>query len=123
MAKLVVIKTIFQFKRGAAQAWTDKNPILFAGEPGYELDTGLLKIGNGATAWNDLPYYNGQFTISPDGESLQINDDGQITLYGYSEAKVGQFPIKNAEGGLDWVDSCFKEPVYLYGGSATEVLV
>jgi hypothetical protein len=111
MAKLVVIKTIFQFKRGSAQAWTDKNPILFAGEPGFELDTGRLKIGNGATPWNDLPYYNGQFTISPDGKSLQINEDGQITLYGYDDADIGQIPVKGANGLLEWVDYVEHTPI------------
>jgi hypothetical protein len=50
------IKTTFQFKRGLAQAWTRVNPILSAGEPGFELDTGKLKIGDGSTSWNDLSY-------------------------------------------------------------------
>lgn len=51
-----VIQTTFQFKRGLASAWVKVNPTLAPGEPGYELDTGKLKIGNGQTAWNDLPY-------------------------------------------------------------------
>lgn len=54
-----VIKTTFQFKRGSAQVWVSLNPILAQGEPGFEYDTGLLKIGNGLDAWNDLPYVNG----------------------------------------------------------------
>lgn len=29
------------------------------GEPGYETDTGKMKIGNGQTPWNSLPYYMG----------------------------------------------------------------
>ena len=51
-----VINTTFQFKRGLASAWVKVNPTLAAGEPGYELDTGKLKIGDGSTAWNDLSY-------------------------------------------------------------------
>ena len=54
-----VIKTTFQFKRGSAQVWVSLNPVLSQGEPGFEYDTGLLKIGNGLDAWNDLPYVNG----------------------------------------------------------------
>lgn len=54
-----VIKTTFQLKRGIAAAWTRVNPILKQGEPGYELDTGKLKIGDGATAWNNLNYFKG----------------------------------------------------------------
>lgn len=32
------------------------NPVLAAGEPGFELDTGKHKIGDGKTAWKSLPY-------------------------------------------------------------------
>lgn len=38
--------------------WTLKNPILLKGELGAEIDTGLIKMGNGATPYNDLPYIN-----------------------------------------------------------------
>ena len=49
-----VISTTFQFKRGLAAAWERNNPILAPGEPGWTLDTHVLKIGNGVTAWNSL---------------------------------------------------------------------
>lgn len=52
--QIQVIKTTFQFKRGLSSAWSKNNPVLAAGEPGFETDTGKLKIGNGTTAWNDL---------------------------------------------------------------------
>lgn len=45
-----------QLKRGTAARWVELNPVLAAGEPGFEYDTKKLKIGDGATAWNDLPY-------------------------------------------------------------------
>ena len=54
----VVVKTIFKLKRGLADAWTRNNPLLQAGEPGYELDTRRLKIGDGVTYWNNLPYFS-----------------------------------------------------------------
>lgn len=54
MAK--VIKTTFKFKRGTAAQWLETNPILAAGEPGFELDTNKLKIGNGISNWTYLPY-------------------------------------------------------------------
>lgn len=58
-----VIKTTFKFKRGLAENWTIKNPILETGEPGFELDTGKLKIGNGITPWNELLYINSKGAI------------------------------------------------------------
>ena len=47
----------FRFQRGSATRWSDLNPTLGPGEPGVEIDTGLFKIGDGNTAWNDLDYY------------------------------------------------------------------
>jgi hypothetical protein len=51
-----VIKTTFQLKRGTSTKWQELNLILADGEPGFERDTNRLKIGNGKTPWNDLPY-------------------------------------------------------------------
>ena len=53
-----VIKTTFQVKRGTAARWEELNPILNPGEPGFEMDTFKLKIGNGSTPWRELPYVN-----------------------------------------------------------------
>lgn len=53
-----VIKTTFQVKRGTAARWEELNPILNPGEPGFEMDTFKLKIGNGNTPWKELPYVN-----------------------------------------------------------------
>lgn len=36
--------------------WTDKNPLLQRGEIGAESDTHRIKVGDGATYWNNLPY-------------------------------------------------------------------
>ena len=54
-----VIQHVYQFKRGTAQRWIEVNPILRQGEPGFEYDTGKLKIGDGFTPWLGLPYING----------------------------------------------------------------
>ena len=45
-----------QLKRGTAARWTELNPILQAGEPGFVIDENRFKIGDGVIAWNDLPY-------------------------------------------------------------------
>ena len=49
-----ILNTRFQFKRGLHEAWERNNPILAPGEPGWTLDTHILKIGDGITAWKDL---------------------------------------------------------------------
>jgi hypothetical protein len=50
------VNTRLQIRRGTASSWTSTNPILYAGEVGYETDTGLFKIGDGTTAWTSLKY-------------------------------------------------------------------
>ena len=56
MAK--VINTVFKLKRGIAARWDELNIILEQGEPGWAVDTRVLKIGDGVTPWNDLPAIN-----------------------------------------------------------------
>ena len=51
-----IIKTTFKIKRAQSATWTKVNPILSHGEPGCELDTHQLKIGDGVTDWINLPY-------------------------------------------------------------------
>ena len=51
----------FQLRRDIAANWAGNNPILALGEPGYAVVDGTtggnrLKIGNGQTGWNSLPY-------------------------------------------------------------------
>jgi hypothetical protein len=57
---------LIQFRRGSAQEWTDANPVLGSGEPGFETDTRKVKIGDGATTWQDLAYI-GSYGELPDG--------------------------------------------------------
>lgn len=48
---------IFKLRRDLAADWTSENPILRAGEPGVETDTGKMKIGDGVQSWLTLEYY------------------------------------------------------------------
>lgn len=52
---------IIRFRRGTSAEWAASLPqpggeVLKLGEPGWEKDTGKLKIGDGSTPWNSLPY-------------------------------------------------------------------
>ncbi len=46
-----------QQRRGTAAQWTAADPILAAGEIGFETDTGKFKIGNGSSIWSALSYF------------------------------------------------------------------
>lgn len=84
----ILIKTVFQLKRGLAEAWTRVNPVLRQGEPGFELDTGKLKIGNGTDNWNELPYLVG-------------DDEGALHFKGSVNTK-NDLPTENNEIGDIW---------------------
>lgn len=54
------MSTVFakiQMRRGTAAEWAAANPILSQGELSFETDTGIKKIGDGATAYLSLPAY------------------------------------------------------------------
>jgi hypothetical protein len=89
-----IIKTTFQFKRGSAETWLNLNPILAQGEPGFEYNTGKLKIGNGIDSWVDLPYVNESSVINapsivgfpPEGEPDVIyKAENEKQLYQWNE--------------------------------------
>lgn len=46
-----------RLRRDTAANWTAANPTLAEGEIARETDTGRIKYGDGATAWNALPYW------------------------------------------------------------------
>lgn len=48
--------TQIQLRRNTAAGAAASNPTLAQGEPGLETDTGYVKIGDGTTPWNSLPY-------------------------------------------------------------------
>lgn len=51
--------TKIQLRRDTAANWSTNNPTPSSGEPCFETDTGKLKIGDGITAYNSLPYQGG----------------------------------------------------------------
>lgn len=48
-----------QLRRDTDANWAAANPVLLEGELGIEIDASRnrIKIGDGSTAWNDLPYF------------------------------------------------------------------
>jgi hypothetical protein len=58
--------TRIKLRRDTAANWLAANPILAAGEPGLETDTGKVKYGDGETAYALLPHAGGD-TLTDDG--------------------------------------------------------
>lgn len=49
-------QTVIKLRRDTIANWDSANPVLAAGEAGLEIDSGLVKFGNGTSAWDALPY-------------------------------------------------------------------
>ena len=56
--------TRMQQRRGVASQWASENPILGAGEIGFETDNSRFKIGDGLTAWSSLEYFSNQADVT-----------------------------------------------------------
>ena len=85
-------KRPLQFKRGTSKAFESVNPILLYGEPAYEYDTKRIKVGDGVTYYNNLPYI-GDHSKAEDGKSAyQIwKDNGnEGTINDFLESLVGE---------------------------------
>ena len=75
-----VYDTIFKLRRANAAQWPD-DYVLQEGEPGFEIDTGKLKIGNGVTTWENLDYVTNLTLISNEiGNSKDERDIIQVLL-------------------------------------------
>jgi hypothetical protein len=61
--------TRMQQRRGTAEQWTLADPVLAAGEIGFETDTNSFKLGNGVDSWEELPYF-----IDSEGLDGQLED-------------------------------------------------
>ena len=70
-----------QQRRGTAAQWTAANPILAAGEIGYETDTSKFKMGNGSSAWSALTYFANTTALEAllnDGAPASLNTLNEI---------------------------------------------
>ena len=43
-----------QVRRGTATQWSNTNPVLASGEPGFDTTNSLLKVGDGTSTWSSL---------------------------------------------------------------------
>lgn len=55
MSKTVNSKILL--RRDTSTNWSANNPILAAGQVGFDTTLGKHKIGDGTTRWNSLPYF------------------------------------------------------------------
>lgn len=123
-------KTRIQIRRGTAAEFSSANPVLGDGEPAFETDTNVLKVGDGSTAYNSLSAISGggggsgisnliEDTTPQLGGNLDINTNdivgtGNISISGDITAISGtldvlSFNINNesilTKGQISWDDT------------------
>ena len=79
--------TKIQLRRDLSSNWASTNPILAQGEPGVELDTNNMKIGDGVKAWNDLAY--------------TVQEGGLTPVFVSMDDYYSQMP-RISEDGVNW---------------------
>lgn len=89
--------TRMQQRRGTYSQWDTANPILNAGEVGWESDFNRFKIGDGINHWQDLPYFIDETALGVTlGDYVEINllgvADGVAELGGDGKLKAEQMP-------------------------------
>ena len=106
---MATIYTI-QLKRGQSSSWTALNPILAPGEPGFEMDTGRLKIGNGVDDWVNLNYVGENEIVNAathyDFPSLGRPDviykaEEERKIYQWNSSKLAYEVVSEEESSLD----------------------
>lgn len=104
------LNTTFKVKRGTAARWAEVNPILEQGEPGFVYDQNRLKIGDGVTPWNDLPYIDGKREVANFNDNQDFPEVGdpdliykaadELSLYQFN-AETKQYEKISDGKGLD----------------------
>lgn len=117
---------MIQFKRGSTKNWRKLKQPLAAGQPGYDKDKHRIKIGDGESLWEALPYAGG---VSPE-DVLNSEDiakikhkkdpeDTPIITYGTEtpdKNTVGQLYLQyyDTEPEVDYVVSSGVDGIWTY---------
>lgn len=148
-----IIAHTYQFKRGTAQRWAEMNLVLRQGEPGFEYDTGKLKIGDGFTPWLALPYLNegsvfnaltrdnfpkkgNSNTIYKASEEAALyqwnNNTQEYELLSSGEQLIDELvkdvdevrqDMEELQDAVSDIELLLQDTIVLYGGSATDNIV
>lgn len=108
--------SVIQVKRGQAAAWASADPILSPGEFGYETDTYKLKLGDGSTQWNSLPYLPLTADLDPKEDTANKGEpNGYASLDGSGLVPLTQLP-EGIGGGIDSVE-VLDDSLQFYAGT------
>lgn len=93
----LIIRNDFQ------DVWVSRNPVLAKGEIGAEIDTGLLKLGDGLSPYNDLDYINRSSGRDGDGALITVSNS-KFTVANYGKSYYKYDSNLGAEVKVDETD-------------------
>jgi hypothetical protein len=108
-----------QLRHDTAANWTAANPVLLPGEVGHETDVTpkKVKIGDGVTAWNSLPYLS-QGATGATGAAGLYSTTGTATIdFG---AAPGTGFVNTVITGQTGIASGAKPQAYMYADSTAD---
>lgn len=71
-----------KLRTGTTSQWASSNPVLALGEPGYDSDIRLLKVGDGVTRWVDLVGYLNENRVADAYATLKTLDPRKFGAVG-----------------------------------------
>lgn len=109
------ISSKIRLRQDSSANWLEVNPVLDIGEPAFEVDTGKLKLGNGNSHYNDLPYLESEgskwFVQNTIPVDMKEND-----LWLVSES----FDSYNSGDVYEYIDSNWKYKSNIQGKSGVD---
>jgi hypothetical protein len=111
-------KNNIQLRKGSSSEWVSADPVLASGEPGFDLNNNILKIGDGSKHWNQLnPIGGGDLSVLSEEPNGFVNKDHSAISVNFSNVGSigsGIFTI-SPTGGVSSYDVFIKGLKYNYG--------
>lgn len=90
-----------QVRRDTAANWESRNPILKAGEFGFDTTSNIVKIGDGSTAWRNLVGLMRNYIVY--GVKIARTNSNPATAVTYTDDAMGFTPATASSAG-SWAD-------------------
>lgn len=89
----------------SASYWTAQNTVLGLNQQGYEIDTGIYKVGDGVTPWNELSYFETHSEyVTVSGTDTYTADMFLLNVVGYFIGMRLRAKFTNANTGASTID-------------------
>ena len=131
------VNNTFQIRRGTNTQWTNSNPVLASGEPGYDTTNNIFKIGDGTNNWSNLKSVLditgdvaisgllssasgnfGNLTVNSVNVSVSGHSHNSSDITDFNSSVSGLLPVKNILAG-DHVVVSSLSGIYTVNASGT----